>query len=385
MNRMAHESTNILILEPDRAFAVRLVRALGKIGDFNVSVVPSVRDGCLQLMQDNQDVAFIPVSESSKIMRSFRAVQPDIRLILMTPTSEYEVPKTYSGSVQAVMIKSLMDVELPVVLEKALEQPILGNDEPDEEAELELEVLDTTVMDEALQQIRFSRLVQSVIFARSTKMLSCIGELTEKEAETVGMHVGRDWYSPNPTRIQFLHLPARKGDLLLYSHQVLENYFLTLVAAPETPIGELRVQASKLVVTLRRIVLGQTATLTGRLVAGERVDGRTSYAIVWRPTQPLSSSLIIPLRRALERIANTNACILTHTQVLPELVHVVVNCPPGRDSAWVTYLLKQGSEKKIQEEFGVLANLWDKGYHATESTDPLSENELNLFLERMQQ
>ncbi|MEM7330773.1 MAG: transposase [Chloroflexota bacterium] len=380
---MSSEPTNILILEQDRAFAVRLVRALGKIGAFNVSVVPSVRDGCLQLMQDNQDVAFIPVSESSKIMRSFRAVQPDIRLILMTPTSDYEVPKTYSGSVQAVMIKSLIDVELPVVLEKALEQPLFGQVEDDESAELELEVLDTTVMDTALQQVRFSRLVQAVIFARTTKLLSFIGELTEQEAATVGLHVGRDWHSTNPTRIQFLHLPARKGDLLLYSHQVVDHYFLTMVAAPETPIGELRLQASKLVVTLRRIVLGQTATLTGRLVDGEKVDGRSSYAIVWRPTQTLSSSLIIPLRRALDRIASTNACILTHTQILPDLVHVVVNCPPGRDSAWVSYLLKQGSEKKIQEEFGVVAHLWDKGYHAIESADPLSENELKLFLERM--
>ena len=382
---MSSEPCHILILEPDRSFAVRLVRAINKIGHFKLSVVPSVRDGCLQLMQENQDVAFIPVSESSKIVRSFRAVQPDLRLILMTPTSEYDVPRTYSGSVQAVMIKSLMDVELQVVLEKALDQPLLNDKVDDAVAEMELEVLDTSVMDDALEQVRLSRLVQSVIFARGMKMLSFTGELSEKEAATVGMHVGRDWVSTNPTRVQFLHLPARKGDLLIYSHQVLENYFLTLVAAPETPISELRSQAAKLVVTLKRIVLGQTATLTGGFLDGEKVDGRTSYAIVWRPTQSLPSSLIIPLRRALDRIAGTNACILTHTYVQPELVHVVVNCPPGRDSAWVTYLLKHGSEKKIQEEFGVLANLWDKGYYSVEATDPLSGSELNLFLERARQ
>lgn len=377
---MSTEPRRILILEPDRSFAVRLVRALNKLNQFEINVVPSVRDGCLHLMQETQEVAFIPVSESSKIMRSFRAVQADLRLILMTPTSDYEVPKTYSGSVQAVLIKPLLEVELPLVLEAALDQPLLPGKES-KSNDLELEVLDTSVMDEALEQVRMSRLVQSVVFARQSKLLSHKGELSEKEAATVAMHVNNDWQSGNPTRIQFLHLPARKGDLLIYSHQVMERFILTLVAAPETPIGELRAQAAQLVVTLKRIVLGQTATLNGGMLDGKKIDGRTSYAIVWRPTQPLTNSLIIPLRRALERIAYGNACILTHTDVQPNLVHLVVNCPPQRDGTWAAYLLKNGAEQKIQEEYGVVANLWDKGFYAVESSDPLPDEELKLFLE----
>lgn len=375
------EPRHIMILEPDRAFAVRMVRALNKIGDFEISVVPSVRDGCLQLMQEAQSVAFIPVTESSKIMRSFRAVQPNLRLILMTPTAEYDVPKTYSGSVQAVMIKPLMDVELPLVLEEALEQPFLGDLTPAFQNK-EVEVLDISVIDEILAQVRFSRLVQSAIFTRDAKLLSFTGDIQEKEAATISMHTGREWSGTMPSRIQFLHLPARKGDLLLYTHRVLSNYFLTLVAAPETPVGELRSQAAQLVVRLKNIVLGQTTPLSTGQLGGVNIDGRLTYAIVWRPTQPLPASLIIPLRRALERIAWGNACILTHTQVESELVHIVVNCPPGRDSMWATYLLKMGSEKKIQEEFGVMANLWDKGFYAIEGSDPLTEQELNLFLEK---
>lgn len=373
---------HILILEPDRTFAVRLTRALKKIAPFEISVVPSVRDGCLELMQQSQSVAFIPASESSKIVRSFRAVQPDLRLILMTPTADFDVPTTYSGSVQAVLIKPLLDVELPTVLEEGLEQPVLGTSATKKATTPEIEIFDTSVVDEALAQVHLSRLVQSVVFAHGQTMLSFSGDLQEKEAGAIAIHVGRDWSRENPSRLQFLHLPARKGDMLLYSRQVVQNYFVTLVALPETPIGELRSQAAQLVVMLKKIVLGQTGPLSSGIVGEQAVDGRSTFALAWRPTRPLPFSLIIPLRRSLERIASENACILTHTHVEGGLAHVVINCPPGRDSTWAAYLLKNGSERKIQEEFGVVANLWDTGFYASRQTDPLTDEELRLFLER---
>jgi len=58
-----------------------------------------------------------------------------------------------------------------------------------------------------------------------------------------------------------------------------------------------------------------------------------------------------------------------------------VTCPPGRDSAWAAYLFKNGSEQVLQQQFGVAATLWDKGFYAVESTDPLATAELNIFLE----
>ncbi|MCZ7670100.1 MAG: transposase [Chloroflexi bacterium] len=88
------------------------------------------------------------------------------------------------------------------------------------------------------------------------------------------------------------------------------------------------------------------------------------------------------MRRALERLAATNGCGLQQVSVQPEPIHLVVTCPPGRDSAWAAYLFKNGSEEIIQQEFNVTANLWETGYYATESEEPLTETELNLFLER---
>ena len=107
-----------------------------------------------------------------------------------------------------------------------------------------------------------------------------------------------------------------------------------------------------------------------------------SYAIVWRPIRPIPKSLHIPLRRAIERLATANACTLGFTSVHEKLIHLVVTCPPGRDSTWAAYLFKNGSEDTIQKEYGVTATLWDTGFYAVESSEPLSEAELNLFLER---
>lgn len=380
---MSNSPQTILILEPDRITAARLVRALKKIGPFTVSVMPSVRDACLHLMTTPQDVAFIPVTEGAKIVRSFRAVQPDLRLILMTPTAEYDVPKTYSGSVQAVLIKPLMDIELPAVLEQALDQPFQADNRPKSRIEQAFAAMNTDVLLETLNQVHLGRLVQSVVFAQGPGLLAFRGELSEKEAQSVALHVGSQWDGSMPSRVQFLHLPVRSGDMMLYTHQVMKHYYLTLVALPETPLNELRAQAAQIVVALKKIVLGQTAPLLSGLGETGVVDGRYCFAVAWRPVQPLPQSMLIPLRRVMDRIAAANACVLTHIDVQPKLVHLVVNCPPGRDSAWAAYLLKNGSEEKIQSQYGVTVQLWETGYYATESTDPLSEKEINILLDRV--
>jgi hypothetical protein len=178
-------------------------------------------------------------------------------------------------------------------------------------------------------------------------------------------------------------LAARAGDLLLYSRAVTDEYLLTLVALPETPLRELRQQARTVTAQLELVLQGKTlqdaqAETTAAAPNGQRI----SYAIVWRPIRPIPKSLHIPLRRAIERLAMANACTLSYTSVHERLIHLVVTCPPGYDSTWAAYLFKNGSEDTIQREYGVAASLWDTGFYAIESTDPLSEAELNLFLER---
>ena len=373
---------HILILEDDRSFANELIQALNKIRAFTITIAPTVKDACFYLVQSKQDVAFIPVQEGAKIIRSLRAVQPDLRLILVTPKANVEIPQTYAGRVQGVLIKSLLDVELVSVLRNVLVQPMIDNEETAVSSSPSTQQKENLI-ESTLQQTSLGRLIHTAVFIHNQSLLGHWGDLTESEAATVALQVGSEWDEhQGDSRIQFMHIPARAGDMLLYTQEVNElRDLVTLVAVAETPISELRHQAHRMARKLQKALSGDRPPQTSFLNGGESVDGRTSYAIAWRPTEPLPSSIHIPIRRAMERIAITNACILTHCHVQTDIVHLVVNCPVGKESAWAAYLFKHGAEEAIQIEYGVVAHLWETGFYAVESTNPLSEKELNLFLE----
>ncbi len=373
---------HILILESDETFDVRLVETLKKIDSFVVTAVPTVKEACLHLVQKRQDLAFIPVAEGARIIRSLRAAQPDLRLVLVTPRAEAEIPETYAGKVQGVLIKSLLTVELPAILRQVEERPYLVP--PDEQETIaQHPSLDTGLLTNTLRRANLGRLIHTAVFSHNTQLLGHWGELTGSEAAAIAHFIGRGWADfSGVSRVQFMRLPVRAGDQLLYTQSVNEeDYLLTLVALPETPISELRHQSRRLERKLANVVQGREPPPTNLLGLDGR-DGRASYAIVWQAIAPLPSSLRIPLRRALERLAVENACILTHTRVKADMVHLVVACPPGRDSAWAAWLFKNGSEQIIQQEYGIIARLWETGYYAVESDDPLAEAELNLFLEK---
>lgn len=375
---------DILILEPDREFAVRLVRSLNRMGSFTVSVVPNVKEACLHLVQTPKVLAFIPIHDGAKIIRSLRAIQPDLRLILVTPSSDIEIPVTYSGRVQGVLIKSMLDVDLPIILPEALSQPFYVRGSVTFEPPQPGGSLDTAVLVTALHQASLGRFVKTAVFSRDNKLLAYWGDLNERESATVALHVGKEWAdSPHSDRLQFLHLPARAGDMLLYTHRITQNYLLTLVAVPETPINELRKKAQPLVSRLEEIINGRVPTTSDSLsfaIKEGNVYGRVSYAIVWRPQEPLADALQTPLRQALLRLAVANGCVLNHIHFQQDLIHIVVTCPPHRDAVWAASLFKNGSEQTIQQEYGVVVSLWEAGFYAAETNKPLTDDELSLFL-----
>lgn len=379
---MPAQMKHILVLESDRTFALRLVRALSRIGDYNVSMVPTLKEACLQLVQNDQDLAFVPVTEGAKIIRSLRAVQPDLRVILVMPSGDEEIPVTYSGNVQGVLIKALVDVELETLVENVARQPMVQTGKLGSPVTQDaIRSLDTANLIATLQEAHLGRLLQTIVFARGSKLLAYWGELNESEAATVAFQVGAGWEDNNlPSRLQFIHLPARAGDLLLFTHQVADDFLVTLVALPEAPLTEVRQQARRMAKKLQAVVEGRVLAHTGLLGNGFGMGKRPSYVIVWRPLELLPSQLHIPLRRAMSRLAVANACVLTHVQVQADLVQLVTTVPPGRDASWAAYLFKNGSEQTIHQEFEMQGSLWETGFYASESTEPLSEAELNLFL-----
>ena len=373
---------HILVLESDRAFALRLGRVLNRIGNYNVSMVPTLKEACLQLVQNDQDLAFVPVTEGAKIIRSLRAVQPDLRVILVMPSGDEEIPVTYSGNVQGVLIKALVDVELETLVENVARQPVVQTGKPGSQVTPDaIRSLDTANLIATLQEAHLGRLLQTIVFARGSKLLAYWGELNEREAAAVALHVGENWQENDlPSRLQFIHLPARAGDLLLFTHEVVEDFLVTVVALPEAPLTEVRQQARRMAKKLTAVLSGRVMAHTGLLGNGFGLGKRPSYVIVWRPTEQLPRQLHIPLRRAISRLAAANACVLTHVQVQADLVQIVVTVPPGRDAGWAAYLFKNGSEQTIHQEFEAEGSLWETGFYVSESAEPLAEAELNLFL-----
>lgn len=374
----------ILILESDKEFALQLAKALKTRAPAAVTIAPSVREACLHLVQDVQDLAFIPAGPDNQAIRAFRAIQPDLRIVLMTPDPSYIVPDHYTGQIQAMLLKPLLEVDLPDILKQASIQPFQS-----EEMELipggvvETDAPDTAVLIAALQQIQLGQLLQTAVFADGMRVLAHWGALNDHEAANVALHVGQEWLKDGfLTRIQFIHLPPRAGERLLYTTCLEERYLLTLVALPEMPLTQMRRSAKKLRKYLLDALSGVETFGVETAVGDNHDDGYNSYAIVWQSSEPLPETLRIPLRRALERLAQANGCQLHYADVQPDLAHLVVACPPGRDSTWAAYLFKNGSEEIIQQEYAISATLWQTGYYATESAEPLTEAELNLFLER---
>lgn len=375
---------HVLILDTDEAFARQLVAELAQIDTYSTIIAPKLDAARRVMARKYQDVAFISVALADQdAITLLRTLQPDLRLILTVPTSQYRISDTLANRMQGILIKPLMQMDLRPVLNVALKQPVwvrgigTSNGVPARRKEL-----DTAVLISILQRANLGQLVQSAVFSQGAGLLAYWGDLTEEEAHRVVQQVASHEEEHGPVQIQFAPVPPKSEEMLLYTRVVTEDYLLTLTAVPETPLRELRLRAEKLCDTLLEALHGRVTVEDENISIDTGLLGkRRSFAIVWRPLRPLPQSLLIPLRRVFERLSATNACVMTHNDVQPELVHLVVLCPPGRDSLWAAYLYKNGSEAIIQQEYGIHATLWEAGYYATESAEPLPAAELNLFLE----
>jgi len=379
----------ILIVEPDEHFATRLFQALVDVGDFSVSSTPTMREACLVIAQEPHDLAFVPVEQGTSIIRSLRSLQRDLRLVAVVPATDSELPPAFRAVVQGTLARPRVAKDVKIVLERAFGaklQPKEAADLPP--VETDEEAAGPLTLVESLQSTLLEDEVMTALLSQKEELLAHGGTLNEEQASAIVRLLAETWEPTHTAQIQFIRLPSRTSDLLLYTRPVGDQVLLTLAARPNTLVGKLRRQANAIAGRVGSLVNGGPVGDPGRQAAvvpvrgGRETGEQTSYAIVWRPREPLNEMLHIPMRRALERIAETNACVLTYLDVDEDLVHVVAACPPGRTSAWVAHLFKQGAEAEIQKQFGMEAHLWEKGYYATVSDEPLEQKELNLFLRR---
>jgi hypothetical protein len=233
---------------------------------------------------------------------------------------------------------------------------------------------------EALQQADLGTTILAIVLSRGPFVVAQRGKMSSSESAALAAQVYEGWAERQPpAQLQFFSAPEQGEDLLIYSRPVSGGYLLTLAARPQVGLGQLRAKAELLANRLTMVRGGELATSPPEPIV-ETAD-TPSFVLAWRPVNRLPAMMQEPLRQSLEGLVKQNACLLTHLDIRPEVVHLVVTCPPGRSSRWAAYLFKEGSEKEMQQQFELDTELWARGYYGAESAGPLTDVELNLFLE----
>jgi len=362
-----------LIIDTDLPFSKRLRRSLAKIRPLKVIVVPTLDDAQLAMMRHPQDWVFISAEDVCKTAVSLHNLQPDARLIAISPQQNHSLPAACAGKIEGSITRAWDETALRAVMETAvISKPFITPALPDDQP-------DISVLIAALQKVELDRVIQTAVIAHNDNYLAHWGRLNITQARYVVRLVSSEWLDvKSQTRLQFMSLPERADDLLLYTRRVTDDDYFILSALPEAPLYELRQRADVLTAVLRNLLHGKAVMSTDDIMYS--VKGENSYAIVWRSIRPLPSNMHLPVQTAIERLATANACHLIHTDVQPEYIHLIVACPSQKDSDWAATLFKNGSEETIQQQLKTNTPLWDSGFYATASKRPLTDLELQLFL-----
>jgi hypothetical protein len=397
----------ILLVEPEDQLAGQLFQLLVRSGDFVVSAAPSQREAALIVAEQAQDLAVVPIDALAGAIAVLRSLQPDLRIVALLPPGVEAPPARYDGQLQGVLHRRGLEAALAEVLAEALSREVAAPAAP-----LPLAGSEAEMMAALLQRTALHEKVLAALLARGSELVDHGGTLEADQAAEAAARVAESWMHGHAAQVQFLRLQSRSSDLLLYTRAVGRDYLLTLAARPEAAVGEMRAQADQLAAALLAVVEGAGAgeaepgeaeaeqndageaaigdaggpdmALEGAMeeaAVAEEVE-TASYALVWRAERALGRPVEMTVRRVLQELAAAEGCSLTHLQIDGKLVHLVVQCPPETSSTALVRLLKDGSEAEIKAQSGLTARLWEKGYYAVPSHEPLDGVELSLFAQQ---
>lgn len=369
----------VLVLEQNQKTAERLVTALKQIEDLSVSLVPTMREACLIVAETPQDMAFIPLTESEQLSHALRAFQPDLKLVLTTSDSQLLLSNNYRQDFQGLLHIDQLESELLDILgEIDLDSPAIDPLPPG-----------SSRLREACQEIGLdgSTAVKLVVLSLAGRLIGYCGQGLKSQVEAVVELLNEAWPKDKISgRLQFLEMPDYYDARLVYSCQV-SGVLLSLVVAPDTPVGDVRQTADQLVYLLSRVRKKKVEERAdpnrrnGRVnESGSHSKSGNSFVIAWRPVKPLPLILQNVVWDCLSSLSAENDCKLEYLSVKSDIVHLVLQCRPGKTAAWAAFVLKSGINNEIQRQFGVKSSIWRKGFYASESSQPLKEAELKMLL-----
>jgi len=395
----------ILVIESDETYAQRLLTLLKITGQYGVSLVKTMREAALLLAQQPHDLALAPMSDGDNLVRSLRSVQANLRIVLTTPRANIPPPSELPADIQGVLLMPLLEVDLLGLVRDALSQEVKPTATIVEPKGLGV---DAALLEEILKTSSWAEPVQAALLSYQAKRLASWGVLSKPELSALASQVDHDWHN-EPRQPQDAQIQFWGGDVgvtnpfVIYTRLTVQGLLLSIVAVSQLTITELRLQsdavAEKIAAQLpppapveeiadspvedeTEVTQPGVAETAVRPAATLITSSGKTYTTIWRTLSPLPEAVLHQLEPIFQEIAEDNGCLIKHKLLRPDLVHLVVACPPGRNSVWLVHLLKQQSEARLATAFDQEASLWAKGYYATESSSLLSDSEIQLFLDR---
>jgi CheY-like chemotaxis protein len=396
-------------MEANPSFQRRLVADLKAAGPYTVTVVRTGHEACQILSRQPHDLALIPLGGSPDLIDKLRAVQPDLPLVLLADETDLAVGETVPETAQALLFRSCLETDLSVALQEALS--VAPSPENDHGRDLELAslpALETSAVNQLLLEVDWPESIKAALLLENEQPIAGWGNMDSQTAQLIleRLNGGKTLLERGASllQVQFIELPAeeRMAPFVLWiqpvGRQDAARLLLALVALPRTTVAELNNQAGVVARRLSDLITGSATAVPAaaaprpapETTAVAVAAGSKTFAVVWRASLPLSDSVQDAIGSQLDRLAEAHGCLLRHSLVRSDLVHLVVTCPPGRNAAWAVHLFKHGllpvfDGQEAALQAGVAPGAvpaWARGYYAIDAREPLSEAELNLFLEQ---
>ncbi len=372
----------ILVIEADQKIASRLHVTLQAVSRIQTKIVPSMREARLELTGQHYHLAIIPADEAAQKSRGLKAVQPDLSIIVYhfeaTDSPIYEDPEHF----QAVMTLNELEISLPEIVAQ-----VRWN-----QSDLSLSQYGVSHSKELLSQERLSELcrivklegrVQQVMLSIGNEFVAHGWVQSNERAHEVLTTVNESWIGgKGSTQVQYMYSSLSDEPVVLYS-QLVAGYLLTLIARQDTPIPDLRAQATLLaegMLSNIRQVNDVIQVVPTNLVrrSGRFSQYPASYTLILWTIEAIPTPIQDLISHSIERVAYENDCTLKYLDIQRDHVQIVVSCFVPQPSSWIVNLIKTGIEQDIQAQYGLAPSLWVTGYYVTESNEPLTGAELEF-------
>jgi hypothetical protein len=406
-------------VQSDAEQSQSLSAAIAAQGDVSVSLASTVREACLLVAQESYDIVLVDDADEEGAARALRALQPQLPLRSLSLENiaaengarleelfgflfgdETEEPPQPVDPALAETQISQQDEIVPGAQASVSDAETLLDTRPWKAGDETLAIASPEAPDpsppadphrqrlaQALQEASEAEKIVGCILTAGDNLLAAGGALTLDQVQGIRERVDQSTPEAGSIVVQFIRLADLSSEFLLLTRPASEAQRLTVAAAPDVNVGRLRRAADALaekLVAFSGVEPSQPPQEPPPVATthspGPDSTAPRSFALIFQPRRPLPTALQEVIRDALQEVAARAECRLLHANVEAELVHIVTTCPDGRGSGWLAHRYKQGVGERVQEQFGVQAQLWRRGFYATESDQPLSDIELNLFL-----